>query len=271
MALVGVAVVICLATAGVATWGLDPQRPDSATEPNVTTSSPVVSSAPAPIEPSLPVQVEVTVPDLPDPAVTTEPLATLSVDPTAASGPDPGPITGTTPAPATAPGTSAPASSPGRPIASSPAVVTPTVTAPTTAAAATTRSTAPPAAVVVPSAYAHVLGWIGGGKVVSLSFDDGPGPYTGRVLDVLKKYRIKATFCQIGEQVGSYPAVEARIKAEGHTFCNHSWDHDEALPAKPVPVIDSEISRTQQAISTLTGITPRYYGRPAATGGTAPG
>ena len=121
--------------------------------------------------------------------------------------------------------------------------------------------------VALPSQYAHILGWISGGKVVSLTFDDGPSPYTGKVLDVLKRYGIKATFCQIGEQVGSYPAVEARIKAEGHTLCNHSWDHDEALPAKAVSVIDSEITRTQQAINSATGVTPRYYRAPGGDWG----
>ena len=40
-------------------------------------------------------------------------------------------------------------------------------------------------AAALPAQYAHPLGWIGGGKVVSLTFDDGPSEYTDRVLDVL--------------------------------------------------------------------------------------
>ncbi len=123
----------------------------------------------------------------------------------------------------------------------------------------------------VPAGYAHPLGWVGSGRVVSLTFDDGPSPYTGQLLDVLDRYRIKATFCQIGQQVGWYPAIEKRIAASGHTFCNHSWDHDEALPARSAAVIDAEIARTQQAIGSLGGVTPRYYRAPGGDWGATPG
>ncbi len=104
--------------------------------------------------------------------------------------------------------------------------------------------------------------------MVSLTFDDGPSTYTGRVLDILDRYHVKATFCQIGEQVGSFPAVEARIAADGHTLCNHTWTHDEALPAKSVAVIDSEISRTQSAVKAATGSAPQYYRAPGGDFGT---
>jgi peptidoglycan-N-acetylglucosamine deacetylase len=107
-----------------------------------------------------------------------------------------------------------------------------------------------------------------GGKVVSLTFDDGPSQYTGRVLDVLDRYHVKATFCQIGQQVGSFPAVEARIAAAGHTLCDHTWTHDEALPAKSIAVIDSQLSRTQAAIKTASGTTPSYYRAPGGDFGT---
>ena len=123
---------------------------------------------------------------------------------------------------------------------------------------------------MIPVPYKHPLGWVSGGKVVSLTFDDGPSRYTGQVLDVLDRYHVKATFCQIGQQVGSFPAVETRIGADGHTLCNHTWTHDEALPAKSVAVIDAQISRTQTAIRTATGSTPRYYRAPGGDFGTTP-
>src|SRR5262245_19873094 len=45
-------------------------------------------------------------------------------------------------------------------------------------------------------------------KVVALTFDDGPDPYhTPRVLDVLDRYHVKATFFMMGRNVERYPAV----------------------------------------------------------------
>lgn len=69
------------------------------------------------------------------------------------------------------------------------------------------------------------MGWSGGGKVLSLTFDDGPGPRTSQVLDILDildKYGIKATFCMIGKQVSSCARVAQRIVRSGDQLCNHS-------------------------------------------------
>jgi peptidoglycan/xylan/chitin deacetylase (PgdA/CDA1 family) len=137
----------------------------------------------------------------------------------------------------------------------------------------TPPSTTPPAVVAhsvspVPARYRHLLGWIDGGRVVSLTFDDGPSAYTGRILDILDRYGIKATFCQIGRQVADYPAIEKRIARQGHNLCNHTWDHDESLAARSTAVIDSEISRTQQVIQMMTGVTPHYYRAPGGFWGT---
>jgi len=61
---------------------------------------------------------------------------------------------------------------------------------------------------------------------VALTFDDGPDPvYTPQVLDVLKKYNVKATFFLVGERVEKNPSIVKRIYEEGHTIANHSWDH----------------------------------------------
>ncbi|MBN8955184.1 MAG: polysaccharide deacetylase family protein, partial [Rhizobiales bacterium] len=46
-----------------------------------------------------------------------------------------------------------------------------------------------------------------------LTFDDGPGPYTHQILNVLAAKHVHATFCQIGMQVGDFPDTEKRILA----------------------------------------------------------
>lgn len=139
---------------------------------------------------------------------------------------------------------------------------------PTVSAAATnSQTTSLGAGGVTPH---PVIGWISSGRVVTLTFDDGPGPFTGRILELLNADHLHATFCQIGQQVGDYPDTEHRIAASDDTFCNHSWDHDEQLPTKPIPVITSEIARTQTAIHQATGRTPAFYRAPVGNWGPTP-
>ena len=109
-----------------------------------------------------------------------------------------------------------------------------------------------------------MLGWTGSGRVVSLTFDDGPGPYTGQVLDILAAKKVPATFCQIGEQVADYPAIERRIVALGGVLCDHSWDHDEHLSERSAADIDREMDRTRSVIASVSGVTPVYYRAPGA-------
>ena len=60
-------------------------------------------------------------------------------------------------------------------------------------------------------------------KVVALTFDDGPDPYhTPRVLDVLDRYQVKATFFMMGRNVERYPAVAREVLQRGHEIGNHS-------------------------------------------------
>ena len=61
---------------------------------------------------------------------------------------------------------------------------------------------------------------------VYLTFDDGPIPEaTPFILDTLAKYRIKATFFMVGDNVRKYPHLFERIKAEGHQVGNHTYNH----------------------------------------------
>jgi peptidoglycan/xylan/chitin deacetylase (PgdA/CDA1 family) len=63
-------------------------------------------------------------------------------------------------------------------------------------------------------------------KIVYLTFDDGPIPeVTPWVLDVLKSFGIKATFFCVGDNVRKYPHLFERIKAEGHSVGNHTFNH----------------------------------------------
>lgn len=94
----------------------------------------------------------------------------------------------------------------------------------------------------------------GEGKVVYLTFDDGPTPgVTDEVLDVLAQHGAKATFFCLGRQVAQHPALYARILAEGHRVGNHSHNHPDGWRtdtntylddvAQAEKLIDSDIYR----------------------------
>ena len=94
-----------------------------------------------------------------------------------------------------------------------------------------------------------------GNKVIALTFDDGPGPHTAHLLDILDQYGAKATFFLIGSKVSRQASIVRSIQARGHQLGNHSWSHPE-LPKLPVDQIASEIDRTNDAIKQATGVTP---------------
>ena len=94
-----------------------------------------------------------------------------------------------------------------------------------------------------------------GGKVIALTFDDGPGPYTAQLLDILDQHGAKATFFLIGSKVSAQADVLRRMHARGHQLGNHSWSHPE-LPKLPVGQIAGEIDRTNDAIKQATGVKP---------------
>ncbi|MFJ9774765.1 polysaccharide deacetylase family protein [Kitasatospora sp. NPDC101157] len=110
---------------------------------------------------------------------------------------------------------------PGTPAASTPAA------APTPAASGTPAAPpAQPAQPAQPGQPAKVIGsTASGGRTVALTFDDGPGPATGQILDLLAQYHVKATFCEIGQNAAANPALVKRVLAEGHRLCDHSVHH----------------------------------------------
>ncbi|WP_242614188.1 polysaccharide deacetylase family protein [Actinomadura roseirufa] len=89
-------------------------------------------------------------------------------------------------------------------------------------------------------------------KCVALTFDDGPGPYTGRLLDTLKAHDAHATFFMLGENVHPFSGLVRRMVVEGHEVANHSWSHPQLTALSPAAV-RSQVKRTQDAIATASG------------------
>jgi peptidoglycan/xylan/chitin deacetylase (PgdA/CDA1 family) len=69
-------------------------------------------------------------------------------------------------------------------------------------------------------------GGIRGGKQLALTYDDGPNdPWTYKLLEVLEKHSIHATFFMIGEFVQQRPEIARAVAQAGHVIGNHTFDH----------------------------------------------
>ena len=91
--------------------------------------------------------------------------------------------------------------------------------------------------------------------MVALTYDDGPGKHTGKILDVLEKYDAHATFFVVGRNAANNPSVLKRAYDLGCEIGNHSYTHP-SLTSISNSKIDSEISRTDEAIKKAIGVTP---------------
>jgi peptidoglycan/xylan/chitin deacetylase (PgdA/CDA1 family) len=100
-------------------------------------------------------------------------------------------------------------------------------------------------------------------NAVALTIDDGPHPeWTPRVLELLAKHEVKATFCLIGEQVrDNYKLVQLMVEA-GHEVANHTWRHPININRLPAGRVENEIVKTRQVIVEVTGTTPRLFRAP---------
>ncbi|MER7844153.1 polysaccharide deacetylase family protein [Kitasatospora sp. NPDC096077] len=104
----------------------------------------------------------------------------------------------------------------------------------------------------VPETIAHASE--AGGNAVNITIDDGPDPvWTPKVLDVLKQYGVKATFCMIGPQAKAHPDLVKQVVAAGHRLCDHTVDHDTTMDKKPVAYQEKEILDAKKMIEDAAG------------------
>ncbi|MGH3530475.1 MAG: polysaccharide deacetylase family protein [Mycobacterium sp.] len=98
-------------------------------------------------------------------------------------------------------------------------------------------------------------------KCVALTFDDGPTPFTDRLLGILDANNAKATFFEIGNKVAANPAGARRVIDAGMEIGNHTWEHPNmtTLPPSDVP---GQLSKADDAIAAATGVTPKLWRPP---------
>jgi peptidoglycan/xylan/chitin deacetylase (PgdA/CDA1 family) len=98
-------------------------------------------------------------------------------------------------------------------------------------------------------------------KTVALTFDDGPSEGTPRVLELLDKHRVPATFFQCGANVERLPDVALAVHRAGHEIGNHSHTHP-LFCFRSAGFIFQEFARAQKAITSITGFSPSLLRAP---------
>ena len=104
------------------------------------------------------------------------------------------------------------------------------------------------------------------GRVVALTFDDGPHTeYTRQVLDLLARYGAVATFCIVGVEAARHPELVRAVAAAGMALCSHTVNHDGNLPARTDAQIEAEVVGGQRAVLAAAGpgATVSYFRAPS--------
>ncbi|ADL69455.1 polysaccharide deacetylase [Thermoanaerobacterium thermosaccharolyticum DSM 571] len=100
------------------------------------------------------------------------------------------------------------------------------------------------------------------GKIVALTFDDGPSKeFTKKYVDVLKSLNVKATFFVVGKMAEKNPALLKYIADNGNEIGLHSYSHQYMPKMSPQQIID-ELYKTQAIIVNATGIKPDLFRPP---------
>lgn len=94
-----------------------------------------------------------------------------------------------------------------------------------------------------------------------LTFDDGPSKWTPRILDLLRKHQVKATFFLIGETVLKSAWLVREMVVAGHTVGNHTYSHARLTDLDDDAVRD-QLSAAQALIEVAGGVRPTVWRAP---------
>lgn len=127
----------------------------------------------------------------------------------------------------------------------------------TTVTATTSNGTAQSCTVTVAEEVA-----VPDGKLLAITFDDGPNPNTtAKLLDALKERDAKVTFFMLGQNAANNPDVVRRMKEEGHELGSHSFGHPD-LSTMTKSEISQEMNKASQAIYDASGAYPTVFRAP---------
>lgn len=106
-----------------------------------------------------------------------------------------------------------------------------------------------------------------GDKVVYLTFDDGPGKHTARLLDILDKYNVKATFF-VTNQFPDYKDMIGETYRRGHTIALHTYSHNYANIYSSEDAYYNDLAAMNDIVYAQTGFTPSIVRFPGGTNNT---
>ncbi|MGI8906664.1 MAG: polysaccharide deacetylase family protein [Candidatus Sumerlaeaceae bacterium] len=106
-----------------------------------------------------------------------------------------------------------------------------------------------------------ITAWPTGKKLVALTYDDGPDPFTPKLLDYLNENKVPATFYMLGERVKEYPGMVQTIVQTGHELGNHTYNHKQ-LTKMNAAAVREELSSTQDLLTSASNGAPVPTMRP---------
>ncbi|MEG0771204.1 MAG: polysaccharide deacetylase family protein [Clostridia bacterium] len=105
-------------------------------------------------------------------------------------------------------------------------------------------------------------------QTIHLTFDDGPSKITPQVLDVLKKYNVKATFFVVGKQLDDYPEYVKRIIDEGHAIALHTYTHEYSQIYSSVDNYMNDLQKVHDKVLEVTGVDTKIFRFPGGSDNT---
>lgn len=102
-------------------------------------------------------------------------------------------------------------------------------------------------------------------KKVYLTFDDGPGVQTEKILNILKKQKVKATFFVTGKEGAEAKKLYRRIVAEGHTLGMHSYSHIYDTIYESKKAFQKDFEKLYEYLHDVTGVYPELYRFPGGS------
>lgn len=97
---------------------------------------------------------------------------------------------------------------------------------------------------------------------VAITFDDGPVENTLKILEILDKYKVKASFFCIGKNIEKNPEIMKLILSKGHFAGNHTYSHTRTMGFLSINRLVEEITRCDKVFQNTCGITPLTFRPP---------
>ena len=91
-------------------------------------------------------------------------------------------------------------------------------------------------------------------KLVAITFDDGPGPYTNKLLDILNANKAHATFFMLGNNLEKYRSVVLNVYNSGNEIGYHSYAHTN-FKRQDIATIKSDLDQSNAILKNITGTT----------------